>query len=296
MESSLGSLRKVVRTFYDASWRALQARIQQGKGMTLIHLRQDGPVARLFIDNPGRKNAISRSMWRAVPQLVAQAAARAGTRALTLQSAVPGCFAAGADISEFESTFSTRDESLKANAEIRAAVDAMAACPFPTIALIDGPCVGGGVALALACDIRIASDRATFGITPARLGLSYHPDDVTRVLRACGKGNASELLFGGQIWNARRGVSAGLANALYPGADFDGACTALVDAISANSLDANVALKRALAAAESRDPQSLQQAEAEFAAMFSQADFHEGRDAFLQKRKAAFPSHRRGKD
>jgi enoyl-CoA hydratase/carnithine racemase len=235
-------------------------------------------------------------MWRAVPQLVAQAVAHAGIRALTLQSAAPGCFAAGADISEFESTFSTTAESLKANAEIRAAVNAIAACPFPTLALIDGPCVGGGVALALGCDIRLASDRATFGITPARLGLSYHPDDVTRLLRACGKGNAGELLFGGQIWNAQRAVSAGLANTLYPAAQFDGACAALVDAICANSLDANMALKRALAAAESRESQSLQQAEAEFAALFSQPDFHEGRDAFLQKRKAVFPSHRRGKD
>lgn len=270
--------------------------VEPGKGMTLIHLQQDGPVARLFIDNPGRKNAVSRAMWRAVPELVAQAVAHAGTRALTLQSAAPGCFAAGADISEFESTFSTTAESLKANAEIRAAVNAIAACPFPTLALIDGPCVGGGIALALGCDIRIASDRASFGITPARLGLSYHPDDVTRLLRACGKGNASELLFGGQIWNAQRGVSAGLANTLYPAAEFDDACAALVAAICANSLDANTALKRALAAAESRDSHSLQQAEAEFAALFSKPDFHEGRDAFLQKRNAVFPSHRRGKD
>lgn len=264
--------------------------------MTSIFLRQDGAVARLYIDNPQRKNAISRAMWRAVPALVAQALAHEGTRALTVQSATPGCFAAGADISEFEATFSDPAESLRANAEIQEAVNAVAACPVPTLALIDGPCVGGGVSLAVACDVRLASTRSRFAVTPARLGLSYHPDDVARLVRACGRAQASELLFAGQIWGAERGLTAGLVNQIFSIGEFEEAAAQLVASICANSLSANLALKRALAAVESRDPAALREAESEFAALFSGADFHEGRDAFLQKRKASFPSHRSPKD
>jgi enoyl-CoA hydratase/carnithine racemase len=105
---------------------------------------------------------------------------------LVLQASQPGVFAAGADISEFEATYRDAAEAERASREINDAVDALQACPLPVVALIDGPCVGGGVALAVACDIRLASDRARFAVTPARLGLSYHPDDLRRLVRACG--------------------------------------------------------------------------------------------------------------
>jgi enoyl-CoA hydratase/carnithine racemase len=259
-----------------------------------LHIQFDGPVARISIDNAARRNAFSRAMWRQVPSLVSQALARNSVRALALQSAVPGCFAAGADISEFEATYNSDEEAMRANDEILAAVQAFAECPLPTLALIDGPCIGGGVALVLSCDVRLASERATFAVTPARLGLSYHPDDVLRLYRACGRARASELLFSGQPWDARRAVEAGLANRVLPTDDFTEAAAALLGAICANSLDATRALKRSLAAAESGAPAARTQAEREFNALFAQADFKEGREAFLAKRRAVFPSHRKG--
>jgi enoyl-CoA hydratase/carnithine racemase len=264
--------------------------------MPSIHLKHDGAVARLLIDHPERRNAFSRAMWRQVPGLVAQALAAGGTRAVTVQSAAPGAFAAGADISEFESTYRTAQESLRANAEIQDAIEALAACPVPTIALIDGPCVGGGVALVLACDIRLASERASFAVTPARLGLSYHPGDVARLVRACGRAGAAELLFGGLAWTAERAARAGLANDVLPTAEFDAGAARLLDAIGANSLESTQALKRALDAAESAPGEATARALAEFEALFASADFREGRDAFLAKRKPSFPSHRPGQD
>jgi enoyl-CoA hydratase/carnithine racemase len=262
--------------------------------MTTLHLQFDGPVARISIDNAARRNAFSRAMWRQVPALVAQATANAGVRAVALQSAVPGCFAAGADISEFEATYTSEQESIRANEEIQAAVQAFADCPVPTLALIDGPCIGGGVALVLGCDMRFASDRATFAVTPARLGLSYHPDDVQRLYRACGRACASELLFSGQPWSAQRAVEAGLANRVLPANGFEEEAAALLSAICANSVDANRALKRSLDAVESGAPGARSGAEAEFIAMFAGRDFTEGRDAFLAKRRPVFPSHRTG--
>ncbi len=260
--------------------------------MTTLHLQFDGPVARISIDNAARRNAFSRAMWRQVPALVAQATANAGVRALALQSAVPGCFAAGADISEFEATYISEDEAIRANKEIQAAVQAFADCPLPTVAIIDGPCIGGGVALVLGCDMRLASQRATFAVTPARLGLSYHPDDVRRLFRACGRACASELLFSGQPWDAPRAVEAGLANRVLPTDGFAQAAASLLDAICANSADANQALKRSLAAVESGAPAARSEAEGEFISMFAGPDFKEGRAAFLAKRRPVFPSHR----
>lgn len=260
-----------------------------------IHLQCDGAVARLRIDHAQRRNAFTRAMWRSVPGLVEQALARR-PRAVVVESAVPGCFAAGADISEFEATYATPAESLRANDEIQQAIEALAACPLPTLALIDGPCVGGGVAFALACDIRLASERASFAVTPARLGLSYHPSDVTRLVRACGRAGAAELLFSGRPWSAQRAVAMGLANTVRAAADFATEAEALVSAIGANSLEATQALKRSLAAVEGGEAAALERARQDFEAQFAAPDFLEGRDAFLARRTAQFPSHRSTKE
>lgn len=259
--------------------------------MPSIHLQHDGAIARLFIDHAERRNAITRQMWRSIPGLLEQAIARAGTCALVLQSRVNGCFGAGADISEFASTYATKAESLRASAEIRNAVEALATYPLPTVALIDGPCVGGAVALALACDVRLASDRASFAVTPAKLGLSYHPHDVTRLVRTCGRAGAAELLFSGAAWTAERALRDCLVNAVVPQGGLDAAAEALLCAISANSLDALRALKRAISATEVGGTKALSCAEDEFNALFAGPDFLEGRDAFLAKRQPQFPSH-----
>lgn len=261
--------------------------------MQLLRLQTAGPVARLLIDHPQRRNAVTRAMWRAFPALVAQALADPGVRVLALQGAPAGMFAAGADISEFEQTYAGAAEAARANEEIQAAEDALAASPLPVVALIDGACVGGGVGLALACDFRIASAQARFAVTPAKLGLSYHPADLLRLVRACGLGAASELLYGGQVWDAARALQCGLVNQVLPTTEFAAATDALLQAIAASSLDANRALKRGLRAVAESDAAATAQAAHDFQALFSAPDFLEGRDAFLQKRPAVFPSHRK---
>jgi enoyl-CoA hydratase/carnithine racemase len=261
--------------------------------MPLLRLHTAGPVARLLTDHPRRRNAFTRDMWRALPGLVQQALADPQVRVLVLQSAHPGMFAAGADISEFERTYADAQEALRANAEIQAASDALDACPLPVVALIDGTCVGGGVSLAIACDFRLASDQARFAVTPARLGLSYHPADLRRLVRACGLGAASEMLYGGQVWDAVRALQSRLVNQVIASADFAATTDALLQAIAANSLTASLALKRGLRAVVEADAAATTRSVQDFEALFSSPDFLEGRDAFLQKRPAAFPSHRK---
>ncbi len=260
--------------------------------MEHLRLHHDGPVARLLIDHPRRRNAFTRAMWRALPELVARALADPAVRVLALQGAQPGMFAAGADISEFEATYGDPAEAHRATREIQDGINAVHACPLPVVALIDGPCVGGGVALVLACDIRLASEQARFAVTPAKLGLSYHPEDLARLVEACGLAAASELLYGGQLWSAARAQQSGLANQVLPAAEFGAAADALLQSIAANSATANRAIKHGLRAVCARDGQATAQAERTFLDLFSSPDFLEGRDAFLQKRAAAFPSHR----
>lgn len=261
--------------------------------MQLLRLNTAGAIARILIDHPQRRNALTRAMWRDLPGLVRQALADPQVRVLVLQGAQPGMFAAGADISEFEQTYAEAAEAARANDEIQAAEDALAASPLPVVALVDGACVGGGVGLALACDFRIASTQARFAVTPSRLGLSYHPTDLVRLVRACGLGPASELLYGGQVWDATRALQAGLVNQVLATEAFAATTDALLQAIAANSLSANEALKRGLQAAVSNDADALARSAQDFQALFSAPDFIEGRDAFLQKRQAAFPSHRK---
>lgn len=259
--------------------------------MELLKLQQDGPIARLLINHPQRRNAFTRAMWRALPGLVQQAASDRRTRIVVVQSATPGMFAAGADISEFEATYASPEEAQRASQEIEDAGAALEACPMPVLALIDGPCVGGGLALAMACDMRIASERSRFGITAARLGLSYPLHDLRRLVQACGLAAASELLYGTQLWPAERALQAGLINQVHVTDTLEAGSKELLHAIAANSLTATRALKQGLHAVVSRDVASMQQAQQNFLDLFSAADFIEGRDAFLQKRPANFPSH-----
>lgn len=259
--------------------------------MNLLRLHADGPVTRLLIDHPQRRNAFTRQMWRDLPGLVAQAAARPSCRVLVLQSATPGMFAAGADISEFEATYASAKEAGRASQEIEDAGAALATCPLPVLALIDGSCVGGGLALALACDMRLASARSRFGITAARLGLSYPVSDISRLVQACGLPAASELLYGTQLWTAERALRCGLVNQVHESDGLQTAADDLLQALCASSVDATRALKRALQAVASGQAEALAQARQTFLALFAAPDFIEGRDAFLQKRPPHFPSH-----
>ncbi len=256
-----------------------------------LELLQAGPVARILIDHPQRRNAFTRAMWRALPALVARALDDPRTRVVTLESAHAGLFVAGADISEFEDTYTRPGEAAVATREIQDAVDALAACPLPVVAVIDGACVGGGVSLAIACDLRIASDRARFAVKPARLGLSYHPDDLRRLVRVCGFADASELLFAGQLWTADRALRSRLVNQVWPTQSLAAEAATLMSAIAENSDDAVRSIKQGLRAVADRDPGALEQAGRKFLDLFDGPDFIEGRDAFLQKRAARFPSH-----
>lgn len=259
--------------------------------MNEIKLLREGPVARLIIDQPDKRNAINRAMWRAISKTADKVAGDQTVRAMTIESASSGMFAAGADISEFKDNYGELQVTKEVNAEIARAVDSVASCPQPTLALIDGACVGGSVALVLACDIRLSSDIASYAVTPAKLGLSYPPEDLRRLVATVGSGNASELVFSGLSWSASRAVQAGLVSSVTPAAEFPNHCQTLLQAICANSATANRVLKKSMQQVASGDATLVDLAEQDFTDLFSGDDFIEGRDAFLEKRAARFPSN-----
>ncbi|MDT9012801.1 MAG: hypothetical protein RL671_1199 [Pseudomonadota bacterium] len=239
-------------------------------------------VARLFIDRPDKRNAFDQQMWERLPELVRQAMIDPAVRVLTIESAQPGVFCAGADIAEL---LANKDDAawLAANqAAINRAQYELARAEKPVIAYVDGDCIGGGCGIALAADIRVATPRARLGITPAKLGLVYPLHDTKLLVDLVGPGQAKRLLYTGMLVNAQEALRIGLVDEI---ADSPGH---LEDLIAANSRHSTAAMKRfvrrVLDGQSDDDAQTL----ATFAEAFSGPDFLEGSSAFVAKRKPQF--------
>lgn len=261
--------------------------MQAGTQSGAVRLLRQGAVATLLLDQPARRNAMTRAMWRAMPGLVAEAAADPAIAALRVEGA-GGHFCGGADISEFAATYATPASTAEASAEIAAAVEALAAFPKPVIAMIRGACVGGGVALALACDLRFAAEDARFAVTPAKLGLIYSQADTTRLMRAIGAARAKDLLFTARLVDAAEALRIGLVEEVAAPGALDALVAARLAPVAAGSRSALAAIKAMMAAIEGgarRDDPALRDL---FNHAFASADFREGYSAFLAKRAPDF--------
>jgi enoyl-CoA hydratase/carnithine racemase len=251
-------------------------------------VERDGPLAHLVLNRPQARNALTQAMWRAIPERVAEIAADVAVRVLVVRGVDASAFAAGADIGEFASVYSTPETARASSAAIEHALDAIAALPKPTIALVRGACVGGGCSLALACDLRFADASAKFGITPAKLGLAYSIADTRRLVAAVGVGRAKDLLFSGRIFGAAEAHAIGLVDRVEPSETIVAATLAYAQTIAEAAPGSHAATKRILArlAVGARDDDA--DANAAFLDLFTSADFAEGYKAFLEKRRPIF--------
>src|SRR3712207_6834337 len=175
----------------------------------MFSLAREGEIARLVLDRPSARNAIPASGWSELAALIDEAG-RSGARLLIL-SGNGGAFCAGADVGDFDAF--RRDEAARTRfrTDIRAALDRLRAIAMPTIARVEGACYGAGVALAIACDLRIAAGSARFAVTPAKIGISYPQEDVHRLVTLVGPGQAARLLFTAATIDAEEAVRIGLA-------------------------------------------------------------------------------------
>ncbi len=244
-------------------------------------------IARVTLSQPARRNALNAAMWAALPRVLADLAADDTVRALILTGDGEH-FAAGADISEFSTLYSTPETSAKISADIQSAFDAIGAFPMPTIAMIRGACVGGGCGLALCCDIRFADETAKFAITPTKLGLVYPFGDIARLIDAVGVANASDIMLSARVITAEAAQDMGLIHSALS-----------VDALEAQVMDyANRILglspeslritKSMITAYRKGQRTDTPETDAQFAAGFTSKDFGEGFRAFLEKRKPNF--------
>ena len=247
-----------------------------------LRLETQGLVAHLVIDRAEKRNAFNQAMWDSLPGLVAQAMADPAVRVLVLQSAEPDMFCAGADIGELAANAANPDWLLANQTAINRAQYELTRAAKPAIALIDGDCVGGGCGLALACDLRVASAKSRFGITPAKLGLVYPLHDTKLLVDLVGPANAKRILFTGQLIDSAEALRIGLIDII---ADNANDLIATMTSLSGHSQRESKAMVRRVLDGQATDDDTTR---AIFANAFTGFDFREGVDAFLSKRKPDF--------
>ena len=247
-----------------------------------LRLERHGGLAELLIDRAAKRNAFDLAMWTALPRLLADAAADPDLRLLVLRAAEPGAFCAGADIGELLANKDRPDWRSANQSAINAAQFELTRFALPTIAFVDGDCIGGGCGLALACDLRVASPRARFGITPAKLGLVYPLHDVKLLIDLVGPGQARRMLYTGSLIGADEALRIGLVEAL--GEDINGFAEPILAASPHSTVAIKSLVRRVLEGQVHDDAATL----ALFAEAFNGPDFIEGTSAFAEKRKPEF--------
>lgn len=253
-----------------------------------IRLETAPPLAEIVLNQPERRNALSVDMWAAIPGMVAAANADPDVKLILIHGGDAGAFAAGADISEFETIYATTESAKASGQRIADALEAIEASEKPVIAAIEGACVGGGVSLAMAADLRVAGADAKFGVTPGKLGLVYPAGDTRRLLAAIGPGAAKDILFTGRIFPAAEAKSIGLVDRLVDAGTALAAARQWAGEIAAISQWSVRATKQMVRGLQSGWNDQTPDANSLFLNGFSNEDFQEGYRAFLEKRPAKF--------
>jgi enoyl-CoA hydratase/carnithine racemase len=252
-----------------------------------VRVERDGPVGRLVLDNQERRNAISAGMWKAIPQAVAAFNDDPDIRVIVVRGAGTVAFAAGADISEFEKNRSSESQVGEYEAVTAAAHHALESSPKPVIALIHGFCVGGGLAVALSCDLRYADASSRFAIPAARLGLGYGVGGTSRLVATVGHAHAREIMFSARRYDAAEALAMGLVNRVLPDDGLDAYVQKVAAGLAANAPLTIAASKRVINAL-ARAAGDFSEEEAAVARCMKSEDYVEGRRAFMEKRAPAF--------
>jgi enoyl-CoA hydratase/carnithine racemase len=265
--------------------------------MPEVIVRRQGAIGSVVLSNPAKFNAMSLSMWQSLPAAIAELDADPQIRVIVLEGDGERAFVSGADISQFETARSDQD----GRAVYEAAVDAGYRAPVenrkPTIAKIRGICMGGGLGLAAACDIRVCSDDARFRMPAARLGLGYGTAGTARFLALLGPQRTFELFYTARIFGAADALAKGFVLQVTPAAELDATVAGLAEAIAGNapltleatkrSLEALLAARGAPASAESLE-RRFAAARSAIAACGTSQDYREGARAFMEKRAPRF--------
>jgi len=252
-----------------------------------IIAKKDGAVGWLIFNNPERRNAVSVDMWEAIPHVLSQYESDPEVRVIVLAGAGDKAFVSGADISQFEKERSSAEAVQRYEELAEGAAAKLAGCDKPLIAMIRGYCLGGGMNIAVLCDLRIAADDARFGIPAAKMGLGYRASSMKNLVDVVGAAYAREIMITARQFTAGEAREMGLANKVVPAADLEKAVKEYTDAISGNAPLTMRTAKRIIREISTVDYDAAK-CKAWAKECFESEDYKEGRKAFMEKRKPVF--------
>jgi len=255
--------------------------------MSQIDLAVQGEIATLTLNNPDKLNAINLAMWRQLHKNMAEIAVDRSIRCVVLRGAGGQAFAAGGDLEEFVTARATLEQALLYHGEVARALNAIADCPQPTVALIQGPCIGGGLEIAGVCDLRIAGESARFGAPINKLGFSMYPGEMEGLLRLAGPAVVKEILLEGRILHAREAYEKGLLTRVVADAQVEDEAYATARRICGGAPLVAGWHKQWIRRLLDGRPLSDEEKIASFAFLDTD-DYREGLAAFLEKRKPVF--------
>lgn len=251
--------------------------------------KKEDAIGWLVFNNPEHKNAVTYEMWSALPAAAADLAADPAVRVVIVRGGGEQTFVSGADISQFEAKRGSAEAIADYNARLAEATAALARLAKPTIAMIRGFCIGGGLAIASMCDLRIAADDAQFGIPAARLGLGYAYEGIKRLVDLIGPSFTKEIFYTARQFTAAEALTMGLINRVVPPAELETHTREYAARIAGNAPLTVRSTKLSVdAAVAERGARDLREVLDAIAACNKSEDYREGRRAFLEKRRPQF--------
>ena len=251
--------------------------------------RKEAGVGIVTFNNPERHNAVSLEMWEAAKEMLDAFAADSEVRVVVLTGAGGKAFVSGADISKFASERASIEATRAYDVITAATFGAIYEFPKPTIAMIRGYCVGGGVGLASCCDLRICSDNSRFAVPAAKLGLGYAYIGLKRLVDIVGQSYAKEIFYTARQFDAQEAHAMGLVNRVVPEAELESYVKSITDMICANAPLTIKAVKFTVGEIlKDESERDVGRVAKMVEACFASRDYTEGRTAFMEKRKPVF--------
>lgn len=251
-------------------------------------LEVDGDTATMVINRPDKRNAITDAMWERIPSLTAEVDADRSVKVLVIRGSTPVAFCAGADIQEYRERVGDAEWGERSRITVGAALDAIRNMTKPTIAAIQGVCVGGGVGIALGCDLRVADTTATFSIPPARLGLVYPFADTRELVSLVGPSQAKRLLMTATTFDAEEAAAIGFIDELTAPERLADTVSHLAGEIASRSQYSVRAMKRTVNLIQAGQTDESEETWRLSGDALRGEDHAEGIEAFLEKRPPDF--------
>ncbi|MDC6453553.1 enoyl-CoA hydratase [Alphaproteobacteria bacterium] len=249
---------------------------------------KDG-VGYITFNNPEKHNAVSIEMWDALEQILDRFRSSQDIRVIVLSGAGGKAFVSGADISKFDKERSSKEAVLSYNKRTQKVYENLETFPKPTIAMIDGYCIGGGLNLAVCCDIRICSEKSKFAMPAAKLSLGYPFSSIKRLFDVMGPGMAKHFMFTAEKISASEALASGLVQKLVSEDSIDSYVKDYALNIANNAPLTIKAMKQiGIEISKNSDERDLLLCEKLASACFDSEDYKEGRKAFMEKRKPNF--------